>query len=202
MLSAALVLLCLAVVTLGQSVVNINDYVDKQMAWHNRLLTPKYGLTQIGGYKIGDVELSSGVQVGMNSLYRTGDCTSKQLSSESQKYVYRIGYRLLLLAFGDIIIKGVSSSGYLRVKENSMLIDYTIFKNQTHCNVCLGEYGFTDFDDVEFGSSDPELDGEDIDELVNGSLVDLVNQTLDRKSFEQHLQALCPRKESQADSSA
>nr|BAN20293.1 unknown secreted protein [Riptortus pedestris] len=191
---ALLTALLLACSAAAQRPVLVNDMVDKQMAAHNAMLTKLgLGMTNISAGETNGVQFSKGIQLGLNTLKRTGDSYSIQTSKDKISYKYQVGYSLLLFAFGKITINGKDMSGYFRVKDNSMNFDFTVHNDGQNCEVILDEYKFSKFGDVLYETSESSSNNGVLSTDLKETLLNHVNEQIHNKKpgVEAHLQALC-----------
>ena len=129
--------------------------------------------------------------VGLDSLQRTGDCW---IDNEENSHTphFQFGLSFLTIFLPSLTIDGQNMSSFLRVKNNSVVFSYTANYDKG-CNVTLNDFYVDRLSDIEFGSSRPELDGQDLDPFFATVVVPELNQLLtsSKKIVEQSLQNTC-----------
>lgn len=165
-------------------IININDIVDLKLQLANRLSVATNNTeVSYGTGFVGLVQYEGAVGIGLDSIYRSGDCQI-QFKGDSVTYVYNIGQSILATFFRKITYGDIMGSGYYRAINNSLEYSYTVNYFGAICNVRLQALALS-LDNVEAyiqenswnTSTDP-----DFHEFVQEKLLPAFNRKLEEKS--------------------
>lgn len=160
------------------------------MKEHNAWLT-KAGITTlpIPDTEEPEVQFTGGVQLGANTMYRTGDGIVARKSPDSVSYKLRIGYRTLGFTFRQINIDGYQiEDPQISVGNNSIMFDFTITNGTKGCTVHLDEYKYVEMDDIK----SQHLTADELLDLTKVFMAH-INSALEKKKpqVERHLSYIC-----------
>lgn len=117
--------------------------------------------------------------IGLDSLYRTGDCF--MIQKDFCKTVdLHYGLKLAVIDFPVLKIDGKTMSGYIRSFNNSIHYRMKTCRNPCHVNIEL--YQLENMGTIVFGASRPEYDGMDISGLLQRVVVPHLQKYLDKLS--------------------
>lgn len=126
-MGSLIVCLILSIVTLTHGkIVSINEIVDGKLTLNN-LRAAEGGKTTLdfGRGFMSPVSFEGAVAIGLDSLYRTGNC-SMDFGDNSIKYTYTIGQAIHAVYFRRLNSPYGEGSGYYRALENDITYQYTV----------------------------------------------------------------------------
>lgn len=137
------------------------------------------------------MKYSEAVFLGIDSLQRTGECW-QEAKENGVSFDIRYGYHLMTIELPNLVMDGKNMSGFVRIRENSVHLSYTVHNISDKC-ITLNGLKIEKMENVEFGASRPDYDGTNLEGLfklvVRPTLNGIIMSNFTR--IEAALQPLC-----------
>lgn len=129
--------------------------------------------------------------LGIDSLQRTGDCW-QDMNGTDIVLDLNYGFHLFTIVLPHLEIHGKNMSGFVRIRDNSFHMSYTLHNSSEKC-LTLNYFYIEKMENVQFGASRPDYDGNNLDGffklVVQPSLNGIIKSNITK--IEAALQPLC-----------
>ncbi|XP_014290698.1 uncharacterized protein [Halyomorpha halys] len=138
------------------------------------------------------VKYPDAVVLGVDSIQRTSDCWHEKKGEDINGDIH-FGLQLMTLVLPYLEVDGRNMSAFVRIRDNSVHLSYTLHVAGEKCHIKLNELKIEKLGNVEFRASRPEYDGSDLDLFLESEVMQAFNNILEANFFiiQASFQAYC-----------